>query len=407
MKIKVLFMCDGIALSHFVRSMFLIKCLERDKYVIVLAASPKYRHRVLGRVDRFIELPSLTEKEFEKRNDTIDCKHIYDKKVLKLYIKSDLRIINEINPDIIVGDLRVSLGITAKISGIPFFNIQNAHWSTQSLINVAMPEIKKLWFMSYKKQLKVFPEQLPKLQNNFISAYNFYCEKYKLPKINTFQEFFTSGDINLYVDTPLISPVDKLLDGHYYIGPVLDFVNCKLPEWWTEINTNKKIVYCSIGSTGNVSKMLKISKALQSLDVTVIMVTAGKVSKKIFPHNFYVCNYIPAIRAIERSDIIIYNGGSGTLYQALSKGKPVLSLPTSMDQFMSSSQVESLNIGKVLRTNSIQIPKLVKVVEELLNNNIYKENAEKVMKEINQYDIKKRFIEVFEQQLECRQLIKR
>ena len=288
--------------------------------------------------------------------------------------------------------MRVSLGITSKISKIPYINIQNAHWSTFSVAEFPMPD-----FNIFKILLCIVLLITPsKIQKNFTKAYNEYSMQYGLSKVSTFQEMYTTGNLNLYVDTPLLSPTRELPSGHAYIGPILDFIECPLPSWWNEIKNDKKIVYCSIGSTGSVKKIKRIVKALEKLDVTVIIATAGKADSSIFPDNFYVSKYLPALDVIEKADLVIYNGG-GTIYQAMSKGKPVLALPTGVDQFMNSSQVEKLKIGKVLRSNQMNTSNLVKVIRELLSNSIYKNNAQKVMEEIKHYDVKQRFVSAFEE----------
>ncbi|WP_026476560.1 nucleotide disphospho-sugar-binding domain-containing protein [Alkaliphilus transvaalensis] len=390
MKIKLLLMCDGIALSHIVRLMVLVSYLDREKYEIVVAASPEYKHIAVGKADQIIELDTLSVKEFEERENTVTG-NIYDKDVLKMYIESDLKIISEVKPDIIIGDLRVSLGITAKISKIPYINIQNAHWSTFSMVDFPMPDFNLL-----KLFLCIISGMTPtKAQKNFVKAYNEYRIQYGMEKINTFQEFFTSGDLNLYADIPLLSPTRALTDGHAFIGPIIDFIDNPLPSWWDEIKDDKKIVYCTIGSTGSIDKTRKIIKALEKLDVTVIVATAGKIDPSEFPEHFYVSKYVPALKVIEKADLVIFNGGA-TLYQALSKGKPVLSLPNMVDQFMFSSQIEKLKIGKVLRYNKMNSSNLVKVIRELLSDSTYKENAGKVMNEIKQYNVKERFVSIFE-----------
>ena len=43
--------------------------------------------------------------------------------------ENDLALIKSYRPDLIVGDFRLSLSISARVAGIPYAAISSAHWS--------------------------------------------------------------------------------------------------------------------------------------------------------------------------------------------------------------------------------------------------------------------------------------
>ena len=54
---------------------------------------------------------------------------VYDVQTLRSYVRDDLKLIEKIKPDLIVGDFRLSLSASARLVGIPYTNITNAYWS--------------------------------------------------------------------------------------------------------------------------------------------------------------------------------------------------------------------------------------------------------------------------------------
>ena len=49
----------------------------------------------------------------------------------------------EIAPDLVVGDLRVSLSVSARLAGIPYVAIANAYWSPYARRRFPLPDV--LW----------------------------------------------------------------------------------------------------------------------------------------------------------------------------------------------------------------------------------------------------------------------
>ena len=391
MKKKVLFIADGIALSHVIRMKYLGQSLSRDKYDIYFAAGKEFQNFV-GEMDNLVPLDTLGVAEFDKRLNGMAFKEIYDMEIMDRYIKSDLELFDEINPDVVVGDMRISLGISTKLRKIPYINIQNAYWSIYSEIeDPAIPDIPIFHYLPHGISMGIVRFYYPRVERDFAYSYNLKSEELNIPKVKSLNEFYSTGDMNLYLDTPVLSPTKELPDTERYIGPVLDFPEVSLPDFWDRIPKDKPLVYCSIGSTGSVDKTTKLINALKDIDVSVILVTAGKNLPGGLPDNIFVCKYVPALKVIERASLVIFNGGSGTLYQAMSKGKPVIAIPSSMDQYFACDQVEKRGLGIVLDYKKLNSPKLKKWIKDLIDNPKWKNNCKKIEEEIKQYNSKDLF----------------
>ncbi|MFA9421939.1 MAG: glycosyltransferase [Sedimentibacter sp.] len=315
---------------------------------------------------------------------------VYDKELLQNYINSELKLMKEYKPDLIVGDMRISLGISSKIAKIPYINIQNAYWSPFTEAQKMMPDISFAKFLSYKWQKIIFDKKFPLINANFIYGYNALRSKYGFHKIRTMEEMYSGGDMNLYLDIPMIAPTSHLQNNNKYIGPVTGFVNISMPAWWKDIDKDKKIIYCSLGSTGSVKKMKLIIKALKKIDAIIILVTTGRMAQKKLPTNFYVCDYFPVAEVMEKIDLVICNGG-GTVYQALAGETPVLATPTNLDQMLACYALEKKHVGLVLKYRDMKKRKIRKAVEDLLKNGLYKDGLKKAKEQINSYNTKELF----------------
>ena len=107
------------------------------------------------------------------------------------------------------------------------------------------------------------------------------------------------------------------------------------------------------------------------------MTTAGMVELNKVPDNFFVVDYAPGSKIMEKSDIVICHGGNGTIYQAMSKGVSIIGIPTMHDQEFNLDRVVDLGIGIHLSELKFKPTHLVEAVEKILSEKSYKENAQR------------------------------
>jgi UDP:flavonoid glycosyltransferase YjiC (YdhE family) len=69
------------------------------------------------------------------------------------------------------------------------------------------------------------------------------------------------------------------------------------------------------------------------------------LSESETPPNFHVDDFLPGIRIMEICHLVICHGGNGTIYQALSKGVPVIGIPTMHDQEINMDRIVDLEMG--------------------------------------------------------------
>src|SRR6185436_20076147 len=60
--------------------------------------------------------------------------------VVEKSVASDMEAIREIGPDVVVGDMRLSLGTSAEALGVPCVGLTNAAWTSRFAEPIHVPE---------------------------------------------------------------------------------------------------------------------------------------------------------------------------------------------------------------------------------------------------------------------------
>jgi UDP:flavonoid glycosyltransferase YjiC (YdhE family) len=89
--------------------------------------------------------------------------------------------------------------------------------------------------------------------------------------------------------------------------------------------------------------------------------------------------------AADRAEIVICNGGSATVYQALSRGKPVLGICSNMDQFLTMGCVERAGAGLTVRASTANSRLLANAIARLKAEDGFSLSARKVQEEFISY----------------------
>ena len=179
----------------------------------------------------------------------------------------------------------------------------------------------------------------------------------------------------VYTSREFQPKVDTFSDKYYFVGPSVSFVTSK-----KDIKSRKKI-YISLGTVNN--KNLPFYKncieAFKESDIDVIMSVGNSTDiSKLgeIPDNFVVKNMVNQVRVLQEVDAFISHCGMNSVNESLYYGVPIVLFPQQSEQKMVSNRVAELGAGIMLKNDK---PKNIKkAIDEVLNNNKYKENADKL-----------------------------
>jgi UDP:flavonoid glycosyltransferase YjiC (YdhE family) len=388
---RILFIAETATLAHVVRPLVLAKALNSSCYEVHFACTSGYEHLLKNVNLTFWPIKSISEQQFLEAISK--GKPPYNEKTLLNYIADDLRVINKIQPHFLVGDHRFSLAISAHVSKVPYAALTNAHWSLYSLLpRFPIPEhpMVNAFGLSVANFLARWVR--PITFKLFARPVNRLRQKYGLPALGDLCDVHTkSGNFTLFADTPVFSPTINLPSNYRYIGPILWSPDTAIPVWWDEVSTERPCIYVTFGSSGQVDLLPIVTEALAELPVNVLVATASRLLLDSKRDNIWVTDYLPGTLAAQKSLLVICNGGSGTVHQALAAGIPVLGIPSNMDQHLVMTCVTQAGAGLLLRAGQTTRAKVSQAVAELLSNPDYRTAAQKVAEEFARYDVTREF----------------
>jgi MGT family glycosyltransferase len=178
----------------------------------------------------------------------------------------------------------------------------------------------------------------------------------------------------------------------------------KLPEWWQQIDRTKRLVLVTQGTIANRDFGQVIAPALVALggreDVTIIVTTGGPPAESIpvaIPANAHITSFLPYAQIMPEIDLLITNGGYGTVNIALSHGVPVISAGLTEDKEEVSAHVQWSGAGIDLRTNQATAEAIKHTVDEIFTQPGYRERAQQLSVEFASHNVEAALLSLIEE----------
>ena len=380
-RIRVLFIAEAVTLAHVARVHALAQLLDPSVYEICIASDPRYDGLIGEHSFAARSIFTISTARFAaalKKGAPI-----YDTDTLAAYAEEDTQAIEAFAPDVVIGDFRLSLNVSARLVGKPYINITNAGWSPYARVKFTVPDIALPRWLGVPVAQRLFDLTRPLAFAAHAMPLNGLRKRYGLrPLPYDLREVYTDADFVLYADIPELFSMRPLPPHHAFIGAVLWSPESPLPAWWASLLTDRPMIYVTLGSSGQSSLLSTVIAALAGMSVTVIAATAGRVQLDHVPANAFVADYLPGTLAARRANLVICNGGSPTCYQALAASVPILGIPSNLDQFLNMGAVEAAGAGSTLRPQSVSPLSVSKAVDVMLRTASYQRSAERLMTSI-------------------------
>lgn len=378
-KPRVLFIGEAAALSHVARPALLAAHLADRGYSVCFARDPRYNHLFQPPANfPQIDLNSIPNSIILQRLQANEP--IFSVEVLDEYIRTDLKIIREFQPDIVVGDSRFSLIVSSRLADVPFVTIVDAHWSpwVDTKFEPADSPVSRLIGVPLSDLIFQFVHPVAFAIHTI--PINTVLRKYRLPEIAPdIRSYFSHGDYTAYPnDAGLYRLRKPLPPEHAFIGPLLWSAQVPKPSWWDGLPPEKPVVYVSLGSTGEPKLLHAVFRVLGELPISVIAATAARGNPAQLPGNVFLAEFIPGMEAARRSRFVVCNGGAMSGQQALSAGVPFLGLISNMDQMLYSRAVQQAGACELMRESEVSEDSLRGVVQALLSEDRYRIAAQKI-----------------------------
>lgn len=364
---RVLFVSEAVTLAQVVRLVVLARSLPPAEYEVHFAAAA-FDHLVFAGTDfRRWRIHSLAPALVDRR--VRRGARIYSGAVLRRYLADDLRVLDLVRPDVVVGDLRLSLAVAAPLRGIPHAALINAYWSPHAARAAwPLPDHPIVRLLGEARAARHFARALPWVFDHFARPVNRLRRAHGLAAIGSLPDVLCHGDRTLYPDPAALVPTPTAPSSHVHLGPVLWSPAIAPPPWWSRLDPARPTAYVTLGSSGRAELLPRVLEVLAARGVQALVATAGRVEVTAPPPHVHVAGYLPGDRAAARADFVISNGGSTTSYQALAAGRPVLGLASNLDQCLAMSTIAQEGAGLMVRAGAATPATLDAAVARLLED---------------------------------------
>ena len=383
-------MSESVTLAQLVRLVSLARALDPRDYELHFASArfDDLVFRGTSFVRHFIDSVSPEHVDSALRKG----RRIYDATTLARYVKDDRALLSRTCPDLVVGDFRLSLTVSAPLAGVPHVALANAYFSPFAIRDgFPLPDHPIVKLLGEKRAARHFPRAVPFVFSHFAKPLNDVRQAHGLSPIGSLLEVLTHGDHVLYADTPSLVPTAGLPPTHEYLGPIFWSPQVSLPSSWNEVDDSRPRVYVTLGSSGKVDALPLVVKALAALPIDVLVATAGRGSIPSAPSNVHMTDFVPGDVAARRSALVVSNGGSSTGYQALSQGVPVLGIPSNLDQYLAMTAIENAGAGRLCRAGNLSLTGVRKAASELLSSESHRRAAVRIRDDFAKWSYADRF----------------
>jgi UDP:flavonoid glycosyltransferase YjiC (YdhE family) len=297
-------------------------------------------------------------------------------------VQEDSRLFAAYGPDLVVGDFRLSLDVSARLAGIPYATVTNAYWSPYARIEYPVPELPITRLFGVRAGQLIFDLFRPAVSRLHAKPMNALRKRHGLSPLEPdTRVIYTHADYTLYADLPELVPMAPLPANHAFIGPVVWSPQVALPNWWAGLPDDLPMAYVTLGSSGDANAIPAVLDGLAALGYGAMVATTGRV--KLEPRSsVWIADYLPGLEAARRASLVVCNGGSPTCYQALCAGIPILGIPSNLDQYLNMSAIQQAGVGVQLRRGRLSAKACILQLRKIRDNSGYARRAQNLRERI-------------------------
>jgi MGT family glycosyltransferase len=152
--------------------------------------------------------------------------------------------------------------------------------------------------------------------------------------------------------------------------------------------TGEPLIYSSMGTilNGQVDVFRTIVAAVaKNKNLQLVLSIGDQVDPKQIgpvPNNAIIAKRVPQLELLKRTTVCITHAGLNTVLESLAQGVPQLAIPVTYDQPGVAARIAHHKTGMVTSLTGLTADHLALLLEEVLTDPIYRENARKLQKAI-------------------------
>ncbi len=213
------------------------------------------------------------------------------------------------------------------------------------------------------------------------------------------------ADAYMQLSVPSFEFPRKIPPNVNFVGtPPIIARQAPLPPWANDLGGSRKVVLVTQGTLANQNFDLLVAPTLAALanepDMLVVATAGGRPVKAIpgsIPSNARVASYLPFEWLLPKVDVLVTNGGYGSVNQAMSFGVPLVTAGTTEDKADVNARVAWSGVGINLSTDEPTQAALREAVRTVVDTARYRARAAAMADEFRNIDTRSEILRVISQ----------
>ena len=347
-------------MSHYLRCIELVKRFPNSE--ILFASSSAYNQFVIEQGLRLFEVDAFDEKEVVQCSKEFDFSWLNYNDIYRVY-KDQIRVIKELSPDVVIGDVAPTLKMAAEKCGVEYWSLMNGYMT---------PYYKYVRKLSIRhkayKHLKDLPESLSDKITSFAEKIAFKIVHKPFKKIrrqeglSTVKSYMleTQGDYNFVCDSEDLFPQTDLPRNYEIIGNLNPIINKGEVEDLSDFN--RPTIVLTMGSSGDWSFWeFLYEKEFEKYNI----IKAGYNEKSKAKHVRNI-DFVDLDELLKSTRLLICHGGNGTIYKGLRSGVTIFCKTSIFEQEWNVHALE--RIGKGVNLDQLNKDEIIEQIELALSS---------------------------------------
>lgn len=405
---RVLFFAEPATLAHVARPVVLARALDARRHEVAIATGPDYRRIATDAGLAVRDLHCIGTRAYLAA--VAAGRPVFPYRTLEAYVADDLRHIEAFRPDLVVGDMRLSLAVSARLAKVPYVAISNAYWSPYAAARIDVPEHAMTRLIGPGIAGLAFRPVAPLVLALHALPMHRLRRRHGLPSLGLdLRRVFTEGDVTVLADVPQMVPTAPDPVGGErrwrYVGPVVWSPDAPLPEALRSMQAEagaagRPLAYLGLGSSGDPRLLADVIAGLDAAGCRIALATAGRPAPLGLPADAIVSDFLPGDRVAALARLVVTNGGSPGTHQALGAGTPVLGVPANLDQLLNMQFAVATGAALSLRPEHVTVRAVRDAARRLVGEPSFARAARRVAADwFSGYDAGQRFGELVDELL--------
>ncbi|MCK6489636.1 MAG: glycosyl transferase family 1 [Planctomycetes bacterium] len=247
---RILFVAEAASLAHVGRPAALARTLDPARDEAVFAVHRRCWPLLDGLRARLVHLDSAEPAAFARA--LAAGRPVFEAATLDRYVADDLALLAAERPDVVVGDFRLSLAVSARLLRVPYLALASAYWSPWARLHPCPAPVVAPLRPFGRLATLLAPFAMPLGMAAHARVFAALARRHRLrPAAHGLRGAYTDGDLTGYCDPPGWIALTGAPGSHRCLGAPLWEPPVAAPGWLAEFTRTPGWIYVTLGSTGD------------------------------------------------------------------------------------------------------------------------------------------------------------